>query len=286
MKKNINVTKSSGEKAIFSREKLRKSLQKAGADTEQIDFILKEVLSNLYEGIATKKIYKQAYALLKNGSRHFAARYHLKQAIMELGPSGYSFEKFIAEILTSQGFKTKISQIVQGRCVSHEIDVIAEKEDYVAMIECKYHNLPSVFSDVKIPLYINSRFKDVDDMWSQDLAYSNKKRQAWLVTNTRFSSDALLYGNCAGMHLLGWDYPIIGSLKDQIDTQGLYPITCLSSLTKNEKQSLLDKKIVLCKELENNQSVIEQLIHKPARVYTVMKEAEQLCKFVNKNGTK
>ena len=247
MGQDIFITKASGEKSKYSEEKIRTSLKRVGANEEQIDTIIDQVAAQLYEGIPTKKIYKLAFNLLKEGSRHLAARYHLKQAIMELGPSGYPFEKYFSEILKKQGFETQVGMIVQGNCVTHEIDVIAKKENKVFVVECKYHNLRGIFCDVKIPLYINSRFLDVEKEWLKTLENKSTVHQGWLVTNTRFSSDAIQYGVCAGLKLLGWDYPVNESLKDQIDALGLYPITCLTSLTKTEKQRLLDMKFQITK---------------------------------------
>ncbi|MEO6304452.1 MAG: ATP cone domain-containing protein [Bacteroidia bacterium] len=279
MNKNILITKSSGEKSQFSEKKLRNSLTRSGANEEQINFIINEISSQLYEGISTKQIYKLAFSLLRDNSRHLAARYNLKQAIMELGPSGYPFEKYIAEILNAQGYKTKVGQIVQGKCVSHEIDVIAEKENKSFMVECKYHNLRGVFCDVKVPLYIQARFKDVESQLLQ-MNHSTKSYQGWVVTNTKFSVDALKYGICAGLNLLSWDFPIKGGLREQIDSLGLYPITCLTSLTKAEKQKLLDRKIVLCKEIKSDERLLEIVGVKQSRIYTVIKEAQQLCKNI------
>lgn len=286
MVKEIFITKASGEKSMYSENKIRASLQRVGATDEQIDFIIKEISTKLYEGIPTKKIYQLAFKLLKEGSRHIAARYHLKQAIMELGPSGYPFEKYIAEILNIQGYKTKVGEIIQGHCVTHEIDVVAEKENNYFMIECKYHNLSGVFCDVKIPLYINSRFKDVEQQWLKLPNHKTLVHQGWVVTNTRFSSDAIQYGTCIGLNLVGWDYPLKGSLKDQIDTLGLYPITCLTTLTRTEKQRLLDKKIVLCSELLNNEKLLEVNGVKASRVNTVMKEVQQLCRNLETKSKK
>ena len=196
---------------------------------------------------------------------------------MELGPSGYPFEKYVAEILNRQGYKTKVGQIVQGHCVTHEVDVIAEKENDFIMIECKYHNLRGVFCDVKIPLYIQSRFKDLEKQWLTLHTNRSKNHKGWLITNTRFSSDAIQYGTCVDLKLIGWDYPIKGSLKDQIDSLGLYPITCLTTLTKIEKQRLLDKKIVLCSEVLQNEKLLENNGVKPSRINAVLKEAQKLC---------
>ncbi|MBA2614095.1 MAG: ATPase [Bacteroidetes bacterium] len=278
MNKDMFITKASGEKSLFSEKKLSSSLQRAGATEDQINSIIAEISSQLFEGMTTKNIYRLAFKRLRENSRPLAARYNLKQAIMELGPSGFPFEKYVSKILNHQGYKTKIGEIVKGKCVSHEIDVIAEKENNFFMIECKYHNLPGIFCDVKIPLYIESRFRDVEAEWMKLPGHDLKTHQGWVVTNTRFSTDALQYGICAGLNLLGWDYPINAGLRDQIDSLGLYPITCLTSLTKVEKQRLLDKGIILCKEIYNEEKILVASGVKPSRILTVMKEAQQLCK--------
>ncbi len=286
MNNEILITKASGETAEFSETKLRSSLQHAGASDEQIAEVIDEISDKLYEGITTKKINRLAFNLLKESSRSIAAKYHLKQAIMELGPSGYPFEKYVGEILRYQGYSVRVGEIVQGQCVQHEIDVIAQIGNQQLMIECKYHNQPGIFCDVKIPLYIQARFKDVEAQWLKFLGQEIKLYQGWVVTNTRFSTDAIKYGNCAGLILIGWDYPAKGSLKDQIDTLGLFPITCLTSLTKNEKQQLLDRKIVLCKDILHNEKLLEQIGVKSSRIDTILQETRQLCKHLTSGEKK
>jgi hypothetical protein len=279
-KKGILITKASGEIVQFSERKLRSSLQRAGATDEQADRVMDEISNRLFKGISTKKIYRIAFNILRESSQHLAARYHLKRAIMELGPSGYPFEKYVGEILHQQGYKVAVGEIVQGQCVKHEIDVIAEMDHHHFMIECKYHNQPGTICDVKIPLYIQARFKDVEAQWLKLPGHGTKFHQGWVVTNTRFSSDAIQYGNCVGLHLLGWDYPIKGSLKDLIDKLGLYPITCLITLSKAEKQHLLERKIVLCKEICDNIQYLVQAGVNPSRIKSVLEEVTQLCQHL------
>ncbi len=274
---NLNITKASGEKSRFSPEKLKKSLLRAGASEEQVTDIIEKTSSVLYDGIPTKKIYGIAFRLLKQNSRSLAARYHLKQAIMELGPSGYPFERYFAEILKIQGYAVRNGEIVKGKCVSHEIDIIAEKNNSISMIECKYHNQRGIFCDVKVPLYIQSRFRDVESQWTTLTVHQGKTHKPWVVTNTRFSTDALQYAVCSGMTLTSWDYPAGLSLREQIDKLGLYPLTCLTSLTRIEKQRLLDKNIVLCREIYDRPHLLETINVKPARIRTILNEAEQLC---------
>ncbi|MGZ3864237.1 MAG: restriction endonuclease [Bacteroidia bacterium] len=274
------VTKASGEMVPFSSEKLMRSLLRSGADEGTAEKVLEEIEKRLFSGVSTKKIYHWAFSLLKEKSKHLAGQYHLKQAIMELGPSGFPFEKFFSEILKRQGYQTVVGQIVKGQCVTHEIDVIAEKGKHHFMIECKYHNQPGIVSDVKIPLYIQARFKDVEASWVKLPGHEAKLHQAWVVTNTRFSDDAIQYGVCAGLKLIGWNYPNGDSLRSQIDRLGLYPITCITSLTKSEKQQLLTKRIVLCHEICEKESVLAEMGIKPARISVIMEEAHKLCQGI------
>jgi len=281
MQQSLTVTKASGEQSLFSEEKIRASLRRSGADSDQIDFILGEVKKQLYNGMTTRNIYKIAFALLKSGSRHQAARYHLKYAIMELGPSGFSFEKYIAQLLRSEGYKTQTGQILQGKCVTHEIDIIAEKDSEQTLIECKYHNQQGISCNIKIPLYIHARFNDIQAHTLKKSNNTAKERKGWIVTNTRFTADAIQYAGCSGIQLLGWDHPFGKGLKDKIDHSKLYPITCLTSLTIAEKRQLLDREIVLCNEILNNGKLLSSIGIKPGRMATVLNEVHQLCSRTN-----
>ncbi len=277
MGENIIITKASGEKEPFSTEKLRQSLHRAGAGEEAAERIAAEVQQMLYPGISTKKIYRKAFSLLKKNSAHAAARYKLKKAIMELGPSGFPFEKFVGEILKEEGYRVQVGQMVQGHCVQHEVDVIAEKDSRHFMIECKFHNDQGRKCDVKNPLYIHSRFQDVEKAWRQQPGHGQKFHQGWLVTNTRFTTDAIQYGTCAGLNLVSWNHPRKDSLKERISRLGLHPLTCLATLTKKEKQFLLDKGIVLCKELCRNEQWLKEMGLPPSRVGKVLEEASSIC---------
>ncbi len=273
----FDVTKSTGEKAPFSIDKLSTSLLRAGADTKMVKEVIRQLEDSLYEGIPTKKIYRRAFSILKKLSKPTAARYSLKQGIMQLGPSGFPFEKFVSEILKTQGYSTRIGVFIDGKCVRHEIDVVAVKDGQTHMIECKFHNMSNTKSDVKIPLYIYSRFKDVEKEWLSEDEFAIRFHQSWVVTNTRFTDDAIRYSSCMNMHLIGWDYPSKGSLRDFVNTFELYPLTCLTTITHAEKQLLLDQKLVLCKELLHNGQVLLRAGIKPHRVDSVLKEAHDLC---------
>ena len=278
---NILITKASGEVVPFAPEKLVRSLTKAGATKEQAEEILASVKPLLHPGISTKTIFKNAFRLLKKVSPPKAGKYKLKNAIMELGPSGFPFEKYFAAILQNLGYSVQTGVILQGACVKHEVDVIAEKENYHEMVECKFHQHQGTFCNVKIPLYIHARFKDVEAGFVDSSSKNNTLHQGWVVTNTRFTTDAIQYGTCAGLKLIGWNYPKGNSLNNLIDKTGLYPITALTSVTKKEKQTLLSNDIVLCKEILNNPGLLKLAAIAQTKHETILQEAKELCKNIN-----
>lgn len=275
---NIEIIKASGEKAKFSLDKLRTSLMRTGADELIIKQILDVVRDELYQGISTKEIYNRAFALLKKKKSYLASKYKLKKAIYELGPTGFPFERFIGAVLKYSGYKMTIGEVVQGHCIGHEIDVIAHKKDETTIIECKYHSEQGLNCNVKVPLYINSRYQDVKKHWNASSKNRTILTEGWVVTNTRFTADAIQYGNCVGLYLLSWDHPKKNGLKDRIDRLGLYPITVSTLLTNREKQFLLSRDVVLCRDLIDDSFFLDHLGISDIRKEKILNEISLLCK--------
>ncbi len=273
----IEVLKSSGEKVQFSMDKLRNSLKRSGADHDLVENIVSKVKNEIYPGITTNEIYNRAYALLKGKKSVFASKYKLKKAIYELGPTGFPFERFVAAILKYSGYQVKVGVILNGRCVTHEIDVLAEKNDSTTIIECKFHSDKGLKCNVKVPLYIHSRYNDVKEHWESTKKENKKFEIGWVVTNTRFTEDALKYGICANLYLLSWDYPKNEGLKDRIDRLGLYPITVSSLLSNREKQFLLSRDVVLCRQLLHDKFFLDHLGISQNRKIKILDEVGQLC---------
>ena len=269
---SIEVIKSSGEKVLFSLDKLRASLSRSGADKALIKTIIDTVVDELYQGISTKEIYNRAFAMLKRKKSIFASKYKLKKAIYELGPTGFPFERFIGALLEYSGYNVKIGEYLNGKCVRHEVDVIAKKNSDYIIAECKFHGDDGRKCDVKIPLYINSRYKDIVAFQKVDAP-----TEGWVVTNTSFTSDALDFGLCSGLYLLSWDYPAKNSLRKRIDRLGLYPITVSTLLTKREKQFLLSRDIVLCRQLYKDDFYLDHLGISEKRKQNIMREVNMLC---------
>lgn len=230
----------------------------------------------------THMIYKTAYALLKKSSRPVAGRYRLKQAIFELGPSGFPFEQYIAELFRQAGYITTTNEMMTGHCITHEVDIYAIKNQQANIIECKYHQLQGTHCDVKIPMYIQSRFKDIEWKMKEMDNHQQQDYRGWLITNTRITQDGTQYAACMGLNMLSWDYPAGRGLKDIIDKAGLYPITCLSTLSRHEKYLLLEKGIVLCRSLTENPALLSDMNITGSRYNIVITEASHLCENIMK----
>ena len=273
------VTKRSGLKVPFDKKKLKRSLERTGAGEKDIEEIIRQVNNHLVDGMSTHKVYQMAHSILRRKSQYVAGKYSLKNAILELGPTGYPFERFVGELLKNQGYQVQIGQTIKGHCVEHEVDVIAEKKNKKFMIECKFHQTPGRKSDVKVSLYIQSRFLDIEKQWDKNPKENRRYHQGWIVTNTRFTDDAIRFGKCAGLRLISWDYPQQGSLKQRIDLAGLYPVTAMNNITKKEKQSILGLDIVLCRNLKP-----AHLIKVGIRENRIQKIMDEALELIAKNG--
>ncbi len=272
----MKVTKYSGELVHYDEQKLINSLRKSGADQAMAESIVKEIESELYEGIPSKKIYKRAYQLLKNISNVHAARYNLRTALLGLGPAGFFFEKFIAKLMQELGYQTKINIFLQGKCISHEIDILLLKNDLVTLVECKFHSGQDAKSDVKVPMYILSRFNDVKDRKYDLFSAKRSISKCIIVTNNKFTTDAIQFGECSGLNMLGWDYPQKNGIKELVDRYRVYPITCLTTLTKEEKDQLLILDCINVKDLIQYPDYLKTIELSHNRIKNVFKEANQL----------
>lgn len=276
----MKIVKHSGDIVEFNPDKLKSSLLKSGASTVVVENILQTIRKQMYEGISTKHIYKMAFGLLKKTANSHAARYNLREAIRLLGPAGFFFEKYIGRLFASEHYETKTNITLQGKCVSHEIDVLIKKDGIIAMIECKYHVGRDAASDVKVPMYILSRFNDLKINKHPIFSDNNVISKCWIVTNNRFTTDAIDFANCSGLNLLSWNYPEDNNLKTKNDNSYLYPVTCLTTLSLAEKDKLLILDIILVKEIINNSNCLEKIGLSTTRIKNVLREASDLCGFI------
>jgi hypothetical protein len=270
---HILITKADGGKERFDPVKLEQSLSHAGASSTVRARVLAHVIHELKPFMTTSDIYHRAFELLKTiETTPVAARYSLKRALFGLGPSGFPFEQFLAEVLRAQGWSVKTDQMLTGRCAPHEVDVLAEKNGRKIGIEAKFHNEAGGKTDIKDALYVHARYEDL----RLAPVESSRVDEGWLVTNTEFTRNAIRYARCSNLTLLGWDYPRSRGLMQMIEEAKVHPLTCLTTLSEGEKRRLMDNKIVLCKSVQAPHLLTEYGVS-PSKIPHVLQEAQQLC---------
>ncbi len=269
------ITKADGTVEQFDSSKLRRSLKRAGAHDSEISDIVRQVETVARDGMRTQDIYKHAFSMLRGAEASIVARYSLRRALFNLGPTGFPFETFLAKLFENQGYKTRTGITLQGRCALHEIDLAAYKDDHAFVAEAKFHARPGIKSDLQVAMYSYARLLDLSEqkICTEDICGIKNLK---IVTNTKFTTAAIKYAACVGIEVLGWDYPKKDNLYEMIERSGLYPITVLQGLTNAQKQLLMDKKIVVCEDLVKKPKVLASLGLSPRKMEALLFEARQL----------
>ncbi|HUX80965.1 MAG TPA: ATPase [Candidatus Paceibacterota bacterium] len=268
------IIKADGATEVFNPIRLTASLERVGAGTHTARHIVQTITDSITPGMASKEVYARAFALLRKESRPLAARYAVRRALLELGPTGHPFEDFISHLYRALGWHVETRKMMRGKCVMHEVDFYAshpEQNTFLAA-ELKYHNTPNYKTDLKVALYVKSRF---DDIFSCDpKTRSCPIDKGILVTNTKFTSEAIAYANCAGVELLGWGYPVNNSLFMQMVRTKVYPITALTRFTSAEKRLLIDHQVIAIDEIIRNRRLLDVLHLSSDRIGQILAEAD------------
>jgi len=264
-----------GSKVPFNPKLLQSSLRRAGAPDDVIESITTQIQKEITDGLTTTAIYRRAFSLLKETGQPLAARYSMKRAVLALGPSGFPFENFVAEIFKTKGYSTNVGKIVKGLCVEHEVDVILSNKEKCIGAELKFHNKQGIKSDLKDALYVHARFEDIKKV--QGSVNAKVIQEGWLITNTKFTRNSIRYGECAGLTMISWGYPGKGNLRELIEETKVQPITALTSLSQDEKRVLLENKIVLCRTLCRGGEALFSLGIPKRKIEDAIAESSALC---------
>lgn len=273
------IIKADGSREQYDPTRLSSSLRRAGAGTHTAGRIANTLLETIVPGMSSREVYSRAFTLLRKESRPVAARYALRRALFELGPTGHPFEDFIGHLYEALGWKVETRKMIRGKCVTHEVDFYASLpgQNTFLAAELKYHNDPNYKSDLKTALYVKSRF---DDIFSCDASIrSCPIDRGILITNTKFTSEAVAYAECAGVELLGWGYPVGNSLFDLMSRSKVYPITTLTRLSGSEKRLLIDAGIIAVDQIVRDRKSLDVLKLSPERIGELLAEAEGLLEL-------
>ncbi len=137
--------------------------------------------------------------------------------------------------------------IIRGLCGEHEVDAIAQKDGVTYFVEVKHHQAYHGLTGLDESRIARAILEDVTEGYIRGVT-DIKIDRAMIVTNTRYSQHALNYGGCRGILLVGWAAPEKG-LRDIIEKDKLYPISCLRGVKPEVRLLLAEAGIVLIKQL-------------------------------------
>jgi hypothetical protein len=275
----MEVVKFTGERVGFDREIFKSSILKSGATVGQVEVVLKNIENKLYDGMSTAELYVLAFNELISIKNSFAARYSLKKALRDLGPEGYYFEDWVGKLFNKLGYNTLTSVTLQGNAVTHEIDVVAIKNNELNLCECKFRNDADAKISVTTPMYFLSRFNDLRLNTFSLFDIMVKPSKGWLITNAYFTLDSIAFGEYYDINLLSWDYPINNSIKNIVDKTHFYPITCLTTLTDYEKKYLLSNNVIVVSDICLNPNCLSSFNFNPEKMELIISEATELVNF-------
>ncbi len=276
---SVSIVKASGQSEDFELRKLTDSLIRSGASADVAYDIAQKVAAHITPRMRTKHIFRMAKKLLHKYNRAADMRYSIKKAIYTLGPAGYQFEKYFARILAEYGYAVEVNRILNGYCVTHEVDIFAKRDDTGIVIECKYHSDGGIPTDVKTALYIQSRFTDIRRADEASAGAPLRIREGWLVTNTRCSADAIRFAECMGLKIVSWKYPPGESLETMIERKNLYPVTILSSIKSGFLETLFRNGFILAKDVAgiDRDAFVRKSGLDTGTALALKHEADELC---------
>ncbi len=249
----MRIIKSTGQHQVFDKKKFLQSLLKSKVPKTTAKQIADNVQAQLYDRIPTHQIYKLTkQALLDSNQTVGYHLYQLREAIATL--DSIAFEKYIAQILTHWGFVSQWNVIVTGKCIEHQVDIVAYKEDKNYLVECKHHRKYHRDSGLGRILELDARWLDINEFKGtinyplSRQAEAIKFYKSWLITNTKFSEHAKNYAKCRRIELTGWKYGNRLTLENMVQKIHVYPLT-MFGLTSQQSADLVDLDLVTTNDL-------------------------------------
>jgi hypothetical protein len=271
------VIKSDGSKEPFDARKLRDSLISARASLEVADEIVAAITATIQPNDTTARIYQAAHKLLAKRERPVASRYGMRRSLLELGPSGFPFERFIGVLYRAEGYIVMVGEMMYGSCVSHEVDVVAWNDVDLIALEAKFHNDLSFKTDTKVVLYVKARVEDLQTHPHKIAGKNRMVTRGAVATNTKFTDTAETYAACVGIELLSWETPRGNNLYDRMSRFGIVPNSSLTSLTPHEKRAIAEALIVDTNTLAAEEKTLRGVLRdEPVRVADTLAEIEEI----------
>jgi hypothetical protein len=243
----VYVTKADGTKQLFEKWKVMRTCSRLGATDEEARIVADKVEKKIYDGIKTKEILKLIFHYLGEFKPQIKKQIDLRESVCMLRPKP-DFEFFVSRLLEEQGYEVERNKKLRGKCVEHEVDAVAKKDNEVIYVEMKHHLNPHVFTGLGVFLKAYASFLDLNDGYR--LGKNNIKfNKMLIICSTKLSDHAIQYADCMGISYIAWKVPEMLSLERIIETKKLYPITFIKGLEIFEQSELVNAGIILLRDL-------------------------------------
>lgn len=218
-----------------------------GASDQVAYEVAEKVERRLYDGISTQTILEMIFRFMHKYKPAVGLLFDLKKGLSLMNPKP-EFEMFVQVLLAHSGFDVLPNQILRGKCVEHEVDAIAKKDDVTYFVEAKHHLSYHALTGLDESRIARAVLEDVIEGFMED-KNDLKIDRAMIVTNTRYSEQAVQYGKCRNILQIGWSSPANLGLQNMIQEKKLYPLSCLRGLRNDVRTKLVDSGVVLIKQL-------------------------------------
>jgi hypothetical protein len=270
----VMVVKWDGRTEEFDPSKIVRTLTRMGAPQSVAEEIADDLTDRIEEGMTTKEIYDMAVTELETHREVVEFRRDLRDGLARIG-SGFIFEDYVRLLLEEYGYKVSGNVVIQGACVNHEIDSIAERDSETIYVEMKHHSVLERYTPFEVTLAAKAKWEDLQAGCEQGLNDCPFDR-VLIVTNTRLTKHAQQYAECVGIEHFGWNTPRGRGIDWFIENKKLYPVTILRTVTDEERDQLYAHKIMTLNQLveADPKSVglpetrVKELIDETHRVFT------------------
>jgi len=243
----IRVRKADGRLEPYDGSKIMRTALYLGLDREDAERIEREVLEKAYDGIPTSEILAMIRDLAEEIRPELSQARDIREAISAMRPKP-DFEDYARIVLREAGYLVEPGRLLEGRCVSHEIDGIAFKGDEVFVVEVKHHFNHHAYTGLGTVLELWAALEDLREGYKLGF-HPYAFTSAILVCNTKISQHAEQYARCKGIMYMGWRYPRAFALSDIVSSKKIYPITMIKSLSAEAVAKLGDRGIVTLNQL-------------------------------------
>jgi hypothetical protein len=227
--------------------KVVRTCLRMGARSHVAYEIAEKVESRLLDGIPTQMILRMIFRFIGKYTPEVRNLFDLRKGLSLMG-SKPEFELFVQVLLMHNGFEVRPSQILRGKCVEHEVDAIARKDGVAYFVEAKHHLSSHSLTGLDESRIARAVLEDVTEGFALGRG-DLKIDRAMIVTNTRYSEHAILYGKCRNILQIGWSSPENLGLQNMIFEKKLYPLSCLRGLRSEIRMRLVKAGIALIGQL-------------------------------------